>query len=400
MIRNLTPEDLPGLARLRTSQRPAAGAEERKAETALTELFPRLFFDSPWSHPELPSLVSEDSNGNADGMIAVAARPVCQNGRRYTAAIGADLYVAPQSRSGLNGFILLKTFLNGPQDLTICDIANRTTRRLWERMGGIVAPAYNLNWIGVFRPTQLVASLLRGRRGFGIAGSAAGAIAPAIDRILPGRLRCNVPALDSSLVEEELGPVEFSHALEELTSEDSLQPVYDRYLAEWTWRRLPFLSPDPGNIAAVLLRDRRRNLLGWYIYKLAPGGIARVLQIAARPVNAAAVVDHLFSRLHAEGGAAVAGRLQPRFLQLLIDRGAMIRPRSTYMLVHSRNEDLLDSFRHGTAWLSLLDGEAPVNVWNSPRAAVDALDGLNTGVWGADSDKGCQSLQLPVVGCP
>ena len=102
-----------------------------------------------------------------------------------------------------------------------------------------------------------------------------------------------------------------------------------------------------------------------------------MIQVAARNANADAVVSHLFARAYDDGAAAVAGRMQPRFQQLLIDRGCLLRGRDSYTLVHSRSPQIADAFRSGRAWLSVLDGEASLNPWNDPEAAAAELGQLS-----------------------
>jgi len=144
------------------------------------------------------------------------------------------------------------------------------------------------------------------------------------------------------------------------------------------WRRLRYLSPEAGDVTAVLLKNSRGARVGWYIYKLHQGGVARMIQIAARTAHRDAVINHLFSRARDEGAAAVAGRVQPGQLQTLIDRGCLLRGRTSYALVHSRDKGIRAAYQPGKAWLSVLEGEATMNVWNRPEQA--ALDrGLPAG---------------------
>jgi len=195
-------------------------------------------------------------------------------------------------------------------------------------------------------------------------------VAPMIDRLLPDTLKCRVNAAAAELVAEKCSPAESSECRPVLTAEDAVQPVVLRASAEWTWKRLPVLSPGPRNVSTIAVHSSRGKLLGWYICKLRQGGVARVAQIAARQFDAAAIINHLFARVREEGAVVVAGHMQPRFQQVLIDHDCRIRARHTYMLVHSRNKTLAEAFRDGKAWLSVLDGEATLNAWNSPAAVV------------------------------
>lgn len=379
MIRQLTEDDLEELAILRTPDR-ATKTQRRRAHIALTQLYPKLFLRAPTYRTDPAGLVSAAADGRLTGMIAVGARPMLFDGRPITAAIGADLYVAKDARKSMAGVALMKGLLNGPQDVTISDVANDKTRQLWERLGGFVASGWNINWLGILRPCRLVADMLQERQAGRIPGGILKMISPIPDRFAPDSLRCNVPPADTDLLESTLTSVEFSQHIRELTCEESVQPVYSAASAAWMWQRLPYLSPNSGSVSAVTVRNRKGRLLGWYIYTLKPGGIARVAQIAARSADAGAVVNHLFARTFKEGAAAIAGRMQPRFQQLLIDRGCLFRGRETYTLIHSRDPGITEAFRSGHAWLSVLDGETPFNAWNNPAAAVTALAKLPGGL--------------------
>jgi len=375
MIRNLSIQDLSELAELRVAL-PDDAAGNGHLRTTIQQLFRRLLFDTPGFDPNLPSLVSTDANGRLNGMLAVGARPLSFEGRSIAAAIGADLFVPEKSRSTMAGVALLKGLFNGSQDVTISDNANATTRRLWERLGGFVASGYNLNWVGVLRPVQLAGSMLCDRPWLSLAGRASLATAPWFDRIVPQRLKCSIDPVGRGIAEETLTTTEFSEHIQELTQDDSVQPVYSQESTEWMWKRLPYFQPNRTEVSAIVLRNSRGHLLGWYIYQLSGGGVARVAQIAARQANVAVVVNHLFAHVFDAGGCAVAGRLQPRFQQALIDQGCVFRGRSMYTLVHSRDEKIARAFRNGSAWLSVLEGEAPFNAWNSPEKANAELGSL------------------------
>src|SRR5258708_9765268 len=77
-------------------------------------------------------------------------------------AIGTQLMVSPESR-GLAGRRLVRAFLTGPQDLSVSDLGNDATRRLWESLGGSVSMAHSVMWEKALRPWQLAVSRL-GRR--------------------------------------------------------------------------------------------------------------------------------------------------------------------------------------------------------------------------------------------
>ena len=65
---------------------------------------------------------------------------------------------------------------------------------------------------------------------------------------------------------------------------------------------------------------------------------ARVIQIDARTAHRDVVVNHLFSRARDKGAAAVPGLVQSGQLQTLIDPRCLLRGRTSYALVHSRDK--------------------------------------------------------------
>ncbi len=371
MIRPLTENDLEELAILRMAEQPTA-QDRRQTQAALQTVFPRLFFRAPTAHPRMPGLVSTDSSGRLTGMIAVATRELICGDQPLQASIGADLFVARTARSSMAGLALLKELLNGPQDVTIADVANNNTRQIWERLGGFVASSWNVNWIGILRPARLAAELLRERRGGRIPAAAMRPAARLLDRLVSGRLSCRMIPVRGSLSEAPLTPELFSEHLTELTDDEQIRPVYSTAAAQWLWERLPYLTPDSGPVSAVAVSNSHGRLLGWYIYTLRPEGVARVAQIVARSGDAPAVISHLFARAHDAGAAAVAGRMQPRFQQMFIDRGCFLAGRQTCTLIHSRHPHVADAYQSGRAWLSVLDGEAPFNIWNRPEDAAAA----------------------------
>ena len=123
----------------------------------------------------------------------------------------------------------------------------------------------------------------------------------------------------------------------------------------------------------VFLRNARGEPIGWYIYQLSDVGMARVSQIVAHPHTAGQVIDHLWNHAAERGAVAVAGRVIPRFVQAISDRHCLMLRRSTYLLVHSRDPEIAESFVNGRAFLSLLEGEGPLQIWNNPEIAMQRL---------------------------
>jgi len=172
------------------------------------------------------------------------------------------------------------------------------------------------------------------------------------------------------LQSEPLTSTSFARLLPELLNHHSLRPVVDEAAAAWLWNRLNFVARGAGPSRQTLVLSQNGEPLGWYVYQWKPGRIARVTQLVARPDAQREVFGHLLRTLKQANIPGAVGRLQPEFLQVLSDNGCLFRRRSRRVLIHSRNPEILDAFQSGDAFLSLLDGEGAVQLWNDP---LDAL---------------------------
>ena len=92
--------------------------------------FEKIYLNNPWADDKYQSLVFE-RNGEVDGFIGIIPRKMRFRGRPITAAVSSMLMVKPDAsgnRNPLTGISLMRRFLSGPQDLSLTDTANDTTR--------------------------------------------------------------------------------------------------------------------------------------------------------------------------------------------------------------------------------------------------------------------------------
>src|SRR5262245_7777907 len=119
--------------------------------------FEEIFFQNPWYDEALSSLVYQEPTGRITGFLGVMPRRMSLNGRLIKVAISSQFVVAPDRRS--TGVMLLKTFLSGPQDLSLTDEANSVARKLWEKLGGTIAMPYSVHWTRPLRPSRFAVSI-------------------------------------------------------------------------------------------------------------------------------------------------------------------------------------------------------------------------------------------------
>lgn len=368
MIRSMTTADVSQIPRLLASEQGAHAEPSPHLRAVIENLLPRLFVNTPHADPELPGLVSEGDDGRLTGMIGRITRRLEFRGQPIRAAVACELFVDPAHRSQMLGVKLLKKLMAGPQDLLFSDIANETSRKIWTGLGGSIASWYGLTWAKVLRPAQFALSLLRERR-FGQLTRWGQPLAALTDKALGRATRSLTQLAPPPRVESEpLTPECFLELFPQFTAMDELRPVYDRETIDWIWPRLDFMYAA-GPCAPVLVKSPSGEPLGWHISQMTDTRIVRVSQIVARPKTFETVLDHLLHQSAERGAVAVSGRIIPRFLQAFTDRHCLIRRRGTHTLIHSPDQNLLDSFATGRAFLSLFESEGPLQIWiKSPLA--------------------------------
>src|SRR5213593_3948352 len=130
-IRKFVPEDVPAMVDL--FERVMRGGDRSETQ-ALSAYFDLVFFRNPWNDAPLSSLVYED-RGGVTGFLGVIPRRMSLEGRPVLVAISNHFMVDPAARQSLAGVQLMKTFLSGPQDLSLAE-GNDLSRKLWEAVGG------------------------------------------------------------------------------------------------------------------------------------------------------------------------------------------------------------------------------------------------------------------------
>jgi hypothetical protein len=331
-IRPLERDDLPAVVAL--LERHLPGAEGVLGAT---------LSDEP--DPDARSLVAEDSDGSVVGFVAAEVRPFRLDSEPIRAVCCSNLVVAPESRAGAAGALLLKRVFSGPQELTFSETATELVVRIWSALGGHVDHARANAWMLLLRPV----------RWLGRAVQLAVQRAPELRRHVP------LPVLSPQIVGPRLLPRTFPAPGGEVSGEDAdasllaehmpaitlgirLRPDYDEpYLAKLLGR----LDNEAERVVHRLVRRAGRPI-GWYAYVLRPGGTSRVLHVSGPVRDLDAVVGELIEHARAHGGVALTGRMEPhlhaplrrRAAPLWYARGAVVHspdPRIAALLASERS---------------------------------------------------------------
>ncbi len=352
-MRTLEREDLPQVCRL-YERVVRSGTDDFPPQ--LLAYFERTLFDYPWADPDIPSLVFEDSDGEILGCIASHVRRLRVDGRPVRMACGGQLVAAPDARRRGVGALLLRRYLSGPQDFTITDGATDLVRRMSSTLGGQTLVHGSIGWTKVFRPVAASASWLSTRNGGSALARPLELAAPVLDAATPGRLRRRADLVPDKPNADAV-ELTVDALLEQMRDAPRwlrLHPDYDADYLHWLFAELDTVDIR-GTLIRHLVHDSGGRVAGWYVYYLAPGGVAQVLQVAA-PKKPDLVFDHLLWHAAEGGAAAVQGRVEPVLFGSLRGRRCLLS-QSQLALVHCEDKNVLGLLGSSKSLLTRLEGE-------------------------------------------
>jgi len=355
-VRPLTATDIPAVAAmfadtfLRT---------KGSVPPALEDYLASVYLDAPWADPEITSLVHQRQDGTVTGFIGVVPMPYQWRERRLRAAVCGALMVSGYEADPMAGARLIRRFLSGVQDLSLCETASPVSLDLWGRLKGVPMVQHSMTYLRVLRPLGYLADGLRRRTPLA-AGLAL--IAGPIDRFLQ-RMQSSgtssrwsyTASSDARFTDEPLHADTLIELLPKFMSDYDLHPSWSaqsisRLLADAS------IKPRKGPMIARLVRSINGEAIGAYIYHGQKGGIAQVFQIFATRRHAGAVTDRMFSHAADAGMVAVRGRTEPHFLPALLARQAIF-VHNAASTVHSRDPEIMAACQHGNAFFNGVAGE-------------------------------------------
>ena len=371
-IRPFTRADIPQAAELYRRvflQANTASTVARPAAQTIEQAFAEIFFDNPWYDAEIPSLIYAGAGGSLAGFLGVTTRRMLFRQRPIRLALSTHFMTQPDSPNPLAGLQLLKTFFNGPQELSLTDGANNTGRKIWEGLGGLTIPAYSFFWQRVLRPSTFALARATAKLPWlspldRLTKPLCRASDAYLTRLMPHRFQLTLPSVETAKLDVQT----WLNGLAECTADDLLRPAYDEAALTWLLARAQIIH-SAGSLQQIAVRNTRRKLLGWYLYYLRPGGESRVLQLAARHNAFLEVFDHLCQHAWQRGAVSISGRVEPKYLPQLTERHCTFTSGNPWLQVHTHNPELLQAILSGNAFLTSLEGE-----WCTSYRSVEAND--------------------------
>ncbi len=352
-IRNCAREDMPAVAALfQKTFRNSGKAAPRSLEAYLAE----AYLEHPWYDPEIAARVHVDAGGRVTGFIGVFPGLFGFRDKMVRAAIAGTLMVEHPDREPLAGAKLLRSVIKGPQDISVSETTNPLSQRLWEPLGGKVVPLLSLDWFRVMRPGGAALAMLTEKF------PRAALLAPAaragdwIGRAWTRRtLEPGEPTARLS-INAEPSESEFATAVLELAQPIELRPAWRQEDVEWLLLQAA-RKARYGSLRRTIIRSRKGELAGCYIYHGKPGGMGRVLQVLARPGNASDVVDCLFREADQAGLSGLRGRCAPQLMDALLTRNCVFLHRAS-TVIHTANHELAHVVEADGALITGLAGES------------------------------------------
>jgi len=351
-IRPLRRDDIPDVVALYKEVFPDT---ERSGTSDLESYFDVAFFGSPLHDEETGSLVYVGSGGDIVGFLGVQPRRLSIRGRTLRAAVCTKFMVA--RRAGINSaaMSMLRNVFARPLDLVLADLANDPARRLWEGLGGRTVLLGSLSWKRALRPARHLVSRISKRRLLKPLAFAATPLADLADTIGARYARRRIPHSAAGHTSEDLDPETVVTSLPTVCRERPLRPDYDVTSLQWLLEVMS-RAGHTTRVRKQVVRNAQHEVVGWFLYSLEESGESTVLQMAASKRSAEAVLESLLADAWSQGAVVLSGRFDAGFVGPLSSQGCALS-QGPWMLVHSKQPDVLDAILSGEAFLSRLEGE-------------------------------------------
>jgi hypothetical protein len=348
-IRPVEREDLPQVTELYER---AVREGRGMPPPGLEPYFERTLLDYPWADPDVPSLVFDAGDKRIVGFIGSHVRRLVLAGRQIRMGCAGQLFTDPRERRFAIGARLLRSYLGGPQDLTITDGANTVVHEMWVRLGGYALYPGSLVWTRLFRPGRAVGDRWLELKGKGRLCRVAQPAWAALDA--PASRIARPPDRPVGVDAEELTPRALIDYERDVVGNAQLRVAYDQPFLEWLFREMAAVRTR-GTLVRRLLR-REDRVLGWYVAYLKPRGLSQVIEVRAARGELGTVLDCLFADAWHGGAGALEGRLEPALYEPLSSRRCVVR-HGTRALFHSSDPEVLAAISLGNSALTRLDGE-------------------------------------------
>ncbi|SEE50415.1 hypothetical protein SAMN05519104_6327 [Rhizobiales bacterium GAS188] len=352
LIRPFEPSDLPEVAIMFLK---AFRGRTAAAPTSLIEHMRDVYFGHPAYDRRMGSLVHLRLDGAIDGFIGAFPQPLMLSGRALRGVVTGGFMVDDPAANPITGARLVRRLLNGPQDVTITDTANRRSLDFQRVLGCETLDLQSLQWTKILEPASYVLSLLDVRTGR-LPMMPLRPLARLLDRVRVEKAQYHPIQARSGWRDADIDVESFASIFERFAGEFDLRPSWTR--SELLW--LLDQASRKTKFGSLFIRGVQRctgETVGAYLYFGRRRSEAMTLQIAARPEAAEVVLESLFAHAAAMGCTVVRGTAQPFLMPGLFRNDRIVFRHASGTHLHARDADLLRIIRSGRVLVGGLVGE-------------------------------------------
>ncbi|MBA4312019.1 MAG: hypothetical protein C0417_05265 [Chlorobiaceae bacterium] len=349
-VRKFKQDDIETVIDLNTRLFPESASLSKEAQR---NIFEDVCFRNPWFDEEISSLVHVESDGRISGFLGVIPRKMVFDGKNIRVAVGQHLMA---DRSTLASFQLFRSFMSGPQDLSMTDMAIDHARIIWERRNGSVVYLHSIYWRKPLRPFRFAMSYLTKEKNLSPIFKFSTPIWTLLDSVLNKIPNSPFRQTKINISAEQLSEEQFLNNIDQYIQNHKLKPAYTSDSIRWLFKTLGN-EKRFGTFQHTLLRNDDGNIIGWYLYNLKPKGRSEVIQIVSDKHSIKSVLEHLFHHAWSSGSVELCGRLDPQYMKEFSDKYCLFMPGRNWMLVHSNNSEISNTILKGDAFLSRLEGD-------------------------------------------
>ncbi len=324
---------------------------DEDAPPGLISFFAETFTAPARDQNDSASRVFVDADRGVTGFVGVVPTVYVVDGRPIEVAVAGSLMVENAAANPMAGARLLRSVATGGYAAIFSETSNAISKRMWDRTGGRAIPGYSLDFLKVLQPAGFALALAALRL------PPAGLLAPPI-RLLDRLAIKAIPqsaAPDPTATDEAVGVETAADLIFALTEARGLRP-------DWTPQAIATRLKSALSKAAYgepvlrMVRSRRSEPVGLYLYHVRASGIAHVTHALFRRGFGAEIVARLIADARRNGAVALKGRAEPENLDALSDAGAFFLRRSAFT-VHGADEETLRHLQSGDAFVTGLAGE-------------------------------------------
>lgn len=315
--------------------------------------FKKVLFDNPWYREDISSLVAEDEKGSIIGFLGVVPRPMKFKSETVWMAVPTQLMACPDAGK-MVGIKLFKQFLDGPQNLSLADLSNSNSVKLWSMKNETVAKLYSFYWTRPLRPTSFI------RQSLNLASISKYVLRlseKTADYYLQSKPQSSYFVANTDHRSVDINAERLCALYQKFTRRHTLAPRYSETDLGWLISDIEAELPADTILRLREVTDAEEREIGWYLYCVKRGGAAQVIQLGGSPQKMSHVLKTLWHDAYEDDAISVSGRVQPEYLAMLDDPAIHLSRRGPWVCFGTNQEDLKNTILMGDAWLTRMEGE-------------------------------------------